>query len=158
MWTAYAEPTGSITNALSRLRNHLVQVLERIALFSAAKQIEKQPGQWSKKETLGHLIDSVIHNLNRFTDAQVADGPYRLQSYNQHQLVVVNQYQQLPLAHLRTLWASLNTQTLYVTEALSPDRIAEPLQLEQADGQRRTLGWLIEDYVAQKEHHLKTLL
>ncbi|UPZ14539.1 hypothetical protein [Flavobacterium humidisoli] len=26
----------------------------------------KNPGKWSKKEVLGHLVDSAIHNLVRF--------------------------------------------------------------------------------------------
>ncbi|GAB3495427.1 hypothetical protein GCM10027341_12790 [Spirosoma knui] len=158
MWTAYAQPTGSITNALSRLRNHLAQVPERIARFSETELTQQPPGKWSKKEILGHLIDSALNNLKRFTDAQVADGQYTIQSYNQHQLVIVNQYQRLPVAHLLTLWASLNTQILYVTEALPPDLLTKPIQPKQADGQQLTLGWLIEDYVAHLEHHLKTLL
>ena len=145
-------------NALDRLRNHIAEVPSRLAIRSTGELTGKAPGKWSRKEILGHLIDSAINNLKRFTDAQFADGPYQIQSYNQNQLVVVNHYQDLPLEHLVTLWQSLNTQIVYVAEAIPSETLARPLQLTTSNSTDHTLGWLIEDYVAHLEHHLKTLL
>ncbi|WP_461053647.1 DinB family protein [Spirosoma arcticum] len=156
--TAYAQPTGSITNALDRLRNHIAQVPERVNALSDADMTQRVPGKWSRKEILGHLIDSALNNLKRFTDAPLADRPYLLQGYQQDDLVEVNRYQQLPLAHLLTLWSSLNVQIVYVTEALPVDSLSKQIRFSQSDVPDRTLGWLIEDYVAHLEHHLKTLL
>ena len=126
--------------------------------FSEAELTEKDTGKWSRKEILGHLIDSAINNLKRFTDAQFTDEPYSVQSYNQNQLVVVNRYQYLPVEHLLALWSSLNTQILFVAEAMPADELTKSIQFQQSDVQTHTLGWLIEDYVAHLEHHLKTLL
>ena len=126
--------------------------------FSEAELTEKDTGKWSRKEILGHLIDSAINNLKRFTDAQFTDEPFSVQSYNQNQLVVVNRYQYLPVEHLLALWSSLNTQILFVAEAMPTDELTKSIQFQQSDVQTHTLGWLIEDYVAHLEHHLKTLL
>ena len=156
--TTYAQPTGSIANALDRLRNQIGQVPERLNALPETDLTQHAPGKWSRKEILGHLIDSALNNLKRFTDAPLSDGPYALQGYRQDDLVQANHYQQLPLAHLLTLWSSLNAQIVYVTEALPIDVLSKPIRFSQPDVRDRTLGWLIEDYVAHLEHHLKTLL
>ena len=155
--TAYAQPTGSIALALDRLRNHIGQVPERVNTFSEADLTQHAPGKWSRREILGHLIDSALNNLKRFTDAPLSDGPYVLQGYRQDDLVRANRYQQLPLAHLLTLWSSLNAQIVYVTEALPIDTLSKLIRFSQLDVPDRTLGWLVEDYVAHLEHHLKSL-
>ncbi|MVM32696.1 DinB family protein [Spirosoma sp. HMF4905] len=152
-----------LTDALTRLRNHIDEVPSRLVNFSEPELTDHLPGKWSRKEILGHLIDSAINNLKRFTDAQSAEGSYLIQSYNQNKLVVVNQYQKLPLAHLLTLWSSLNRQILAVAEAIPTDTLNRSIQISQAIQpadvrQLHTLGWLIEDYVIHLEHHLKTLL
>ena len=38
-------------------------------------------GKWSKKENLGHLIDSGINNLQRLTEIQFEDAPYSNRNY-----------------------------------------------------------------------------
>ncbi len=160
MWTmiAYAQPTGTITPALDRLRTHLVQVPERLHGCSEADLTYHLPGKWSRKQLLGHLIDSALNNLKRFTDAPLADGPYRLQGYQQDELVLANRYQDLPLDHLLSLWSSLNTQIIYVAEAIPAELLSKPIRVENPTDDTLTLGWLIEDYVAHLEHHLKTML
>ncbi len=49
--------------------------------------------KWSKKEILGHLIDSGINNLQRFTEIQFLEKPYKIRPYNQDELVKANNYQ-----------------------------------------------------------------
>ena len=158
MWPAYAQSTGSIASSLEQIRTHIRQVPERLNALPETDLTQHAPGKWSRKEILGHLIDSALNNLKRFTDAPLADGPYVLQGYRQDDLVQANRYQQLPLAHLLALWSSLNAQIVYVTEALPVDGLGKPIRFSQSDVPDRTLRWLIEDYVAHLEHHLKTLL
>lgn len=162
MWTPYTQPTGTITNALDRLREHIAHVPERVKALPESELTQQTPGKWSRKEILGHLIDSAINNLKRFTDVQTqtADGPYRIQGYDQDKLVAINRYHALPLPHLLALWGSLNTQIVYVAEAVPAETLARPVEFGQTDNDDPglTLGWLIEDYVAHLEHHLRTLL
>lgn len=143
---------------LDRLQNHITEVPARLSGLSEQELIQHTPGKWSRKEVLGHLIDSAINNLKRFTEASFADEPYLVHGYNQDALVVANQYQTLPLSHLSTLWSSLNQQIYYVADALTPEQLAQPIRFEQADKPVQTLQWLIDDYVIHLEHHLKTLI
>lgn len=155
---AYAQPTGSIKDALHRLQHYIEQVPGRLSAFSETELTQQVPDKWSRKEILGHLIDSALNNLKRFTDAQFADEVYQIQGYNQTDLVAVNHYKELPLSHLLTLWSALNTQILYVTGTIPDETLAQPVQFGTAQTvEKQTLGWLIEDYVAHLEHHLKTV-
>lgn len=158
MWMAYAQPTGSIVDAVDRLREHIDRVPQAIINLSIDELTDKAPGKWSRLEILGHLIDSALNNLKRFTDAQVTEGPCVVQGYNQDGLVAVNHYHNLPLVHLLTLWGALNTQILYVAEAMPAEALNKLLWFKSGDAMDKTIGWLIEDYVAHLEHHLKTLL
>ncbi|GAB4018903.1 DinB family protein [Spirosoma koreense] len=142
-------------DVLDRLRTHLIQVPAQLGALSEAELTQKIPDKWSKKEILGHLIDSAINNLKRFTDAQFMPEPYRLQRYSQDRLVIVNRYQDLPLDHLLTLWTSLNRQIVYVAEAIPAETLRRPI--DPGDAPTQSLAWLIEDYVLHLEHHLKTL-
>ena len=156
---AYAQPTGSITDARHRLQHYIEQLPGRLSAFSETELMQQAPGKWSRKEILGHLIDSAVNNLKRFTDAQFAGEVYHIQGYDQTRLVVANRYQALPLSHLLALWSALNTQILYVTEAIPGETLARHVQFGVTEtAEKQTLGWLIEDYIAHLEHHLKTLL
>ena len=148
---------------LDRLNRYILEVPQKLEALSDDELIRHAPEKWSRKQILGHLIDSAINNLKRFTDAQFANEPYQLIPYNQNQLVVVNQYQELPLTHLLTLWTSLNRQILFVANAIPAETLARSIQFgstsQLSDLEKvKTISWLIEDYVTHLEHHLKTLL
>ncbi|GAB4032594.1 DinB family protein [Spirosoma gilvum] len=150
-------------NALDRLRTYIIDVPAALNALSEQELTLNTPGKWSRKEILGHLIDSAINNLKRFTDAQFAEEPYPVQRYDQNKLVAVNHYQMLPLPHLLLLWGSLNTQIVYVIDNLPFEVLALPIQLPYSNQvnntiEKLTLGWLFEDYVSHMEHHLKTLI
>ena len=72
------------------------------------------PGKWSKKEIMGHLIDSARMNLQRFLEAQHTPEVYVVQRYLQDELVQLNDYQNIPTADIIQLWKSLNQQILNV--------------------------------------------
>jgi len=55
--------------------------------------LKHNPDKWSRKEILGHLIDSAINNLQRFTVIQYEIKPFQIHSYNQDELVRANLYQ-----------------------------------------------------------------
>lgn len=154
----FMQPASSISDVLTRLRNHIEQVPARLTALSEAHLTQQAPGKWSRKEIVGHLIDSAINNLKRFTDAQFANGTYQLQPYNQNELVRVNHYQALPINHLVSLWTSLNTQIVYVVDAMPADTLTQPIQLGQPTPDIRPLAWLIEDYVVHLEHHVNALV
>ncbi len=115
------------------------------------------PGKWSRQQVLGHLIDSAVNNLKRFTDAQFLDKPYIIIGYKQDGLMQVNNYQQLPLQHLLTLWQALNQQIIFVVMNITADKLAIEVQPQYNQTGKQTLAWLICDYVAHMEHHLRAM-
>lgn len=79
--------------------------------------------------------------------------PYMVYGYRQNELVTVNNYQQLPLDHLLSLWFSLNSQIIYAVENIPAEKLQYSIQL--SNGEIKTLSWLIIDYVDHMEHHWK---
>lgn len=147
-----------VPGAMSRLEHHLKDIPPRLQQLGALQLTNRsQQGKWSKKEILGHLIDSAINNLKRFADIQAGGRPYQLVSYKQNELVVINNYQELPLEHLLTLWHALNRQIMYVVENTDRENLLLRLEMPNESHEVKTLGWLIGDYVAHMEHHFRQI-
>lgn len=138
---------------LGFLRGHMAVFPAYLSAMNDERLLQSRaPGKWSRKEILGHLVDSALNNLIRFTRAPLSPSPYVVQSYPQADLVSINRYKALGLAHVITLWEALNRQILAVVEGLSPEQLALPVQA--GDGSQSSLAWLFCDYVAHMEHHL----
>ena len=110
------------------------------------------PGRWSPIEILGHLVDSAVHNLVRFTEAATADAPYPVRGYGQDALVAVNAYRDADLAEVSSLWRSLDVRIAQVLAALPAASLSSAVVLP--GGEEATLGYLAADYLAHLEHHL----
>ena len=148
----------NINAALQRLSEQSEELPSLFKNFSEEELIRKPaPGKWSKKEILGHLIDSAINNLKRFTEIQFLPQPYKIISYRQDDLVRVNNYQSLPPDHLLDLWKKLNQQIAFVVKNIPEEKLNYPVDPQYDNGEMRTLGWIICDYVAHLQHHLKQL-
>lgn len=113
------------------------------------------PNRWSKKEILGHLIDSAANNHQRFVRAQ---GSPRLEfpSYEQEFWVGTQSYSTEPWPDLVNLWLLLNRHLLHVVKAMP----AAVLAHECVIGGRPavTLEALIADYLRHLDNHLAQLL
>src|SRR5690349_16768969 len=77
-------------------------------------------GKWSRKETLGHLIDSASNNHQRFVRAQL-DGALNFPAYAQEGWNRTQQYQSEPWANLVRLWSSYNRHLAHVIAAIPED-------------------------------------
>jgi len=146
----------NLQTALSQLEKHILEVLMQFKGVDRNVMLQKPaPGKWSKQEILGHLIDSAVNNLKRFTDAQYASQPYQVLRYQQDDCVIINRYQQLPLEHLLQLWSILNKQIFYVLSNIPADKLNNTVIIPS--GESKTLEWLAIDYVEHMEHHLKQI-
>ena len=154
----YAKENISVQDSMRRLTSHIDNVPLLYKKFSKEQLLNRPaPGKWSRQEILGHLIDSAINNLKRFTEIQFSPQPYQVISYNQNELVIINKYQELPLEHLLQLWQLLNKQIVYVVESIPSGKLSSPIYLPNDNKEEKTLEWIIIDYVVHMEHHLKQI-
>src|SRR4030095_3411186 len=149
-------------NTINKLNQHVNQVPQYIL-----KQTEEQlsykprPEKWSKKEILGHLCDSAINNLGRFIRAQFENEPFVVNSYMQDDWVKANYYQEMTTADVVELWSILNKRIIHVASKLPEDKLAVEVDAggaayREIEG-KKTLLWLIEDYLAHMEYHLNQI-
>ena len=126
---------------------------EQQALFSNVNEseysVKPAPGKWSRKEILGHLIDSASNNMQRFIRGQYESGSSI--TYDQDIWVRLNGYKEAPLSELITLWFLLNRQILRIMEKMPAGNLEKTSRIGQED---HTLVWLMEDYVRHLKHHL----
>lgn len=115
----------------------------------------KNPGKWSKKEILGHLVDSAIHNLVRFTEINYVEKPYQHRPYSQIDLVNLNDYQSMDITELTQLWFVLNKQILRVIKSVDDKALSYKIVL--SDKSVIDLKFLMTDYVEHLEHHINQI-
>ena len=142
-------------------------VVERLQqlLETGKKSISNQPEsdllhkpspiKWSKKEILGHLVDSAVNNLQRFTEIQFESKPYPIRRYNQDELVKANGYQEAEVNDILSLWLALNQRIIEVMKVQSDKTLAYPIILP--NGASADLKFLMTDYVDHMEHHLNQI-
>lgn len=106
-------------------------------------------GKWSKKEILGHLIDSATNNHQRFVRGQFEELPEI--RYDQNKWNEFSFHQQIGSRQLIEFWTSYNKQLIEIIKRI-PD---ENLKREVRVGENLfSLEFLIVDYVKHLEHHL----
>lgn len=143
-------------NEIKRLKQD-IELVEKLFSTNSIINFEEKstPLVWSKKEILGHLIDSALNNLQRFTEIQFSEKPYIVRSYNPDALVIANNYQNKDKDALFQLWLQLNKQLVFIIQNLSADTLK--LQLILPNQETKDLKFLISDYIDHLEHHLNQL-
>ncbi len=123
-----------------------------------AEEISHRPSptKWSKKEVLGHLIDSGVNNLRRFTEIQFMPKPYKIISYNQTGLVTANYYQDADIVEIMDFWVSINQRINKVIEKLTTEALTYKIELP--NGNMADLHFLITDYVDHMAHHVNQIV
>lgn len=112
-------------------------------------------GKWSRKEILGHLIDSASNNHQRFVRMQL-EPQISLPSYKQELWVGAQQYQQESWKVMIQAWEGFNRHLLHVISHVPEDKRANLCSL---DGKEPvTLEFLMRDYVQHLAHHLRQIL
>jgi hypothetical protein len=145
-----------MTDSIARLEELLKTAPPPLLDFSDdAVALKPAPNRWSKKEILGHLIDSAANNHQRFVRAQ---GTPRLEfpGYEQEFWVASQAYATAPWPDLVNLWLLLNRHLLHVMKAMP----AAVLPHECVIGGRPavTLEALAVDYLRHLNQHLAQLL
>jgi hypothetical protein len=111
---------------------------------------------WSKKEILGHLIDSANNNLNRFIRCTYEQN-FKL-VYAQNEWVSVQHYREAKTDELLTLWRLLNKQIARVLSNYPDSMLQNTCDTGKGSVELHTVEFLAADYVKHLEHHLNQIL
>jgi len=110
------------------------------------------PSKWSKKEIIGHMIDSAMNNVRRFIVAQYENEPHVV--YNQDKWVAISNYQNYKTKDLIRLWYLVNQHLCHILKNTSEEMMQRTCRTEDV----HTLQWLAEDYLKHLKHHLHQVL
>jgi hypothetical protein len=140
-------------NTLSAELSHIVDSTDG-ALRQISEQESGKPvlaGGWSRKQVLGHLIDSASNNHQRFVRAAL-QGSLDFPAYEQAGCVRVQAVEEAPWTTLIALWTSYNRYLVHVIAHLPTDKLEAPCRI--GSGEPVTLRFLVEDYLRHLLHHL----
>jgi len=123
---------------------------------------KSSPEKWSKKEILGHLIDSALNNHRRLILSENLDN-YVFEGYDQNHWVRANQYHLKSHLKLIRQWQAVNELLSDAIEHISDQRLQKKVTEHNWDriGMKKlaskealTLKYVIQDYLFHTEHHL----
>jgi len=112
------------------------------------------PDSWSKKEILGHLIDSASNNHQRIVRLQ-QEELLVMPAYQQNDWVRTQNYAAREWRELVELWLAYNRHLAHVIRHADAGAAAH---VWKAPGREYTLEFLIEDYLRHLRHHLAQIV
>jgi hypothetical protein len=118
--------------------------------------IKPLPNKWSKKEVLGHLIDSSQNNIRRFITGQYESVPPKI-IYDQDFWVMANNYQEMKKEDIILLWKLMNQRIAKVLSNMPRENYSHTADSGKDKIQLHTLSWLADDYVKHMKHHLNQI-
>ncbi len=124
------------------------------AMTEAEVSVPLRPGAWSRKEVVGHLIDSASNNHQRFVRASLQDS-LEFPGYDQNGCVRVQAPNDADWKVLVSLWAAYNRYLAHVIARLPAAKINTPCRIGTAEAV--TLEFLAKDYVRHLVHHLEQI-
>jgi hypothetical protein len=111
-------------------------------------------GGWSRKQVIGHLIDSASNNHQRFVRL-LLEPQVSLPGYEQAGWVASQQYQDRSWPELLELWAAYNRHLAHLISCVPSAVLSHTCRVGAAEAV--TLEFLMRDYVRHLQHHLTSL-
>jgi DinB superfamily len=122
-------------------------------------------GGWTRKEILGHLIDSAANNHQRFVRAQFTNDLV-FPGYEQDKWVNAQRYNAEKWSQLVQLWKHYNLHLLHLASNIPSNVLTQPRTEHNLDqiafrtvekSQPTTLEYFIRDYAGHLRHHLSQI-
>jgi hypothetical protein len=143
-----------IENSIKKLQ-YLCEIVPELLLKIDEKTFSKKttPEKWSKKQVLGHLIDSATNNHQRYVRAQFEEVPSI--QYDQNKWNECNFYQEIDSKQIINFWKVYNLQLVEIIKRIPKENLNKQINVGNV---LFTLEFIISDYVAHLEHHLKQII
>jgi hypothetical protein len=133
---------------IERLRTAL------LALSPALADTPWRAGGWTRKQIVGHLLDSAANNRQRFVRAAI-DGEYAGPGYAQDAWVAAHGYRDASWETLLRWWQAEHEILTTVVDRIPEQRLQAMCVV--GDDAPVTLRFLIEDYLSHQQHHFAQL-
>ncbi len=130
----------------------------REALHAFPSELSDKPwreGGWTPKQIVGHMLDSAANNHQRFVRGAI-DGVYSGPKYNQDAWVAIHGYAELPWQTLLDWWSTEHEILAIVVDRIPEERMSA--QCTIGEDAPVSLQFLVEDYIAHQEWHLKQIM
>jgi len=141
-----------VADELARLTQEAAARLRQVD--EAAATQTRGPGTWTRKEVLGHLVDSALNNHQRFVRAQLL-SELVFPGYEQESWVAAQAYRDRAWERLVALWTEANLHVAHVISRIPADRRSTPCRI--GGGEPVTLEFVARDYVRHLRHHLEQI-
>lgn len=138
---------------LSEVVNNAVPLLKKIS--NRAATARPSPQAWSKKEIIGHLVDSAGNNQQLFV-RMMQNESLEFLRYDQDAWVRLQRYNYADWHQLIDLWFLCNVHLAHVITFVMPDKLQHEVMIEGAGP--FTLEFVMKDYIEHLKHHVKALL
>jgi hypothetical protein len=136
------------------LNNAIALTQARLKLAEEDAKAPIRPGGWSRKQVIGHLIDSASNNHQRFVRLMLEDG-LSLPGYLQDGWVASQRYNERPWLELLLLWSAYNRHLASIIANVPQSALSHKCSI--AGNAPVTLEFLMRDYLDHLEHHFKSL-
>jgi hypothetical protein len=145
---------------MKEIANDIRNMIEEASpLFSLMKNeqvtAKPNPDKWSKKEILGHLIDSASNNHQRFVRASM-NAAAAFPPYSQNDWVRLQCYHESNWAELVALWSAFNLHLCHVIERIPDEAFSSPCNIGKAEPV--SLEFVVKDYARHLRHHVDQIL
>lgn len=140
----------------NHLRETIHQFLPQLKAISEADANSKPAsGKWSKKEIIGHLIDSACNNQQKFVRT-MAQKHIDFVGYEQDFWVSAQHYQTASWIEMLDFWACYNYHIAHIINSVESSLLENTISINHSEP--FTLKFIMQDYVAHLRHHLGQIL
>jgi hypothetical protein len=151
----HLQPAITMKNVANELREVIANVVPMLeSLDESTIAIRPAPKKWSKKEILGHLIDSACNNQQKFV--RMMQQPHlNFPGYAQDDWVDLQNWAAADWSEMIALWTHYNRHIAFLIETIDSKYHDHAITIEGTGPFK--LEFIMPDYVEHFKHHVKQI-